>query len=77
MLLNYGFDVLGLNRIELKTSQLNIKSQGAMKKIGAIKEGILRRHMIAENGTVRDTVYFSFIREDWPLTKARIFSEFE
>ncbi len=77
LLLNYGFDVLGLNRIELKTSLLNIKSQGAMMKIGAVKEGILRRHMIAENGTVRDTVYFSFIKEDWPLTKQSIFSDFE
>lgn len=77
LLLNYGFEVLGLNRIELKTSLFNIKSQGAMLKIGAVKEGILRRHMIAENGTVRDTVYFSFIKEEWPEIKQRIFSEFE
>jgi RimJ/RimL family protein N-acetyltransferase len=62
-LLEYGFKELELNRVELKTSLLNIKSQGAMLKIGAVKEGVLRRHMIAENGTVRDTVFFSFIKE--------------
>ena len=77
LLLNFGFDRLDLNRVELKTSLLNLKSQGAMLKIGAVKEGILRRHMIAENGSVRDTVYFSFIKEEWPAIKAKIFKEFE
>lgn len=76
LLLHFGFEKLDLNRIELKTSLLNVKSQGAMLKIGATKEGVLRRHMIAENGTVRDTVYFSFIKEDWPAIKASIFKEF-
>jgi RimJ/RimL family protein N-acetyltransferase len=75
LLLGFGFEKLGLNRIELKTSTLNRKSQGAMFKIGAVIEGILRRHMITENGTVRDTVYFSFIREEWPGIRQNIFSE--
>ena len=69
LLLNFGFNVLQLNRIELKTSTLNLKSQGAMLKIGAVKEGIFRNHMITENGTVRDSVFFSFIKEEWPATK--------
>jgi RimJ/RimL family protein N-acetyltransferase len=69
LLLNFGFDKLQLNRIELKTSQLNLKSQAAMLKIGAVKEGILRNHMITESGTVRNTVYFSFIKEEWPAVK--------
>ncbi len=76
LLLDYGFGRLGLNRIELKTSLLNIKSQGAMLKIGAVKEGVLRRHSINEDGQVRDTVYFSFIKEEWPETRAAIFKEF-
>jgi RimJ/RimL family protein N-acetyltransferase len=76
LLLRFGFEQLGLNRIELKTSLLNLKSQGAMVKIGAVKEGILRKHMIAENGSVRDTVYFSFIKEEWPTIKATIFKDF-
>ena len=68
LLLHFAFDRLQLNRIELKTSQLNLKSQAAMLKIGAVKEGILRKHMISENGLVRDTVYFSFIKEEWADT---------
>lgn len=73
LLLSYGFETLQLNRIELKTSLLNERSQRAMLKIGAVKEGILRRHMINEKGEVRDTVYFSFIKEEWPGIKERIF----
>ena len=69
LLLRYGFDELKLNRIELKTSIYNLKSQAAMLKIGAVKEGVLRNHMITENGTVRDTVFFSFIEQEWPATK--------
>lgn len=76
LLLSFGFEKLDLNRIELKTSSLNIKSQGAMFKIGAVKEGVMRKHMIAENGTVRDTVYFSFIKDEWPEIKQQIFTEF-
>ena len=76
LLLSFGFEKLELNRIELKTSHLNLKSQAAMLKIGAVKEGVLRRHAIGENGTVRDTVYFSFIKEDWPAIKKTIFKEF-
>lgn len=76
LLLSYGFNILDLNRIELKTSHLNFKSQGAMLKIGAVKEGVLRRHYINDNGVVRDTVYFSFIKEEWPQIRQTIFAEF-
>jgi len=76
LLLSFGFEILGLNRVELKTSILNLKSQGAMLKIGAVKEGILRQHMINEDGLVRDTVYFSFISDEWPAIKEKIFKEF-
>jgi RimJ/RimL family protein N-acetyltransferase len=76
LLLQYGFEVLELNRIELKTSLLNEKSQRAMLKIGAVKEGVLRKHMITEKGVVRDTVYFSFIKEEWTNIKNSIFKDF-
>ena len=75
LLLNFGFDVLQFNRIELKTSLLNLKSQAAMLKIGAVKEGILRNHLINDIGVVRDSVYFSFIKEEWDATKEKIFTE--
>ncbi len=75
LLLSFGFEKLGMNRIELKTSLTNIKSQGAILKIGAKKEGIFRRHMINENGQVRDTVFFSFIKEEWPEIKHSVFAD--
>lgn len=76
LLLCFGFETLGLNRIELKTGTLNFKSQGAMRKIGAIQEGVFRNHMINDDGLVRDTMYFSFIKADWPKIKSNIFKEF-
>lgn len=74
LLLNYGFDVLHFNRIEIKTSLLNLKSQAAILKLGALKEGIFRNHLITERGIVRDTVYFSFIKEEWPVKKEKLMS---
>ena len=76
LLLSYGFEKLQLNRIELKTSHLNLKSQHAMLKIGATREGIFRNHVINDDGTVRHSHYFSFIKEEWPVIKQNIFSEF-
>jgi len=76
LLLSYGFEQLHLNRIELKTSHLNLKSQKAMRKIGAVQEGLLRRHSINEDGLVRDTMYFSFIAEEWPEIKQTVFKSF-
>ena len=76
LLLSFGFDILRLNRIELKTSMLNLKSQKAMLKIGAVKEGVLRKNTINDDGTTRDTVYFSFLNDEWPEIKSTIFKEF-
>ena len=77
LLLSFLFDRLEMNRVELKTSLLNLKSQGAMLKIGAVKEGIFRRHIINENGSLRDSVFFSFIKEEWKEVKRKYFSEFQ
>lgn len=76
LLLSYGFEKLGLNRIELKTSHLNLKSQKAMLKIGAVKEGLFRKHTINDDGSIRHTVYFSFINDEWPAIKNSVFKEF-
>jgi N-acetyltransferase len=75
LLLSWGFEQLQLNRIELKTSHLNLKSQNAMLKIGAIREGVFRNHIINEDGSIRHSHYFSFIKEEWPEIKERIFKE--
>lgn len=76
LLLSYAFEQLQLNRIELKTSHLNFRSQKAMLKIGAQREGIFRNHIINENGTIRHSHFFSFIIEEWPSVKATIFADF-
>jgi RimJ/RimL family protein N-acetyltransferase len=65
-LMQYGFEALGLNRIELKTDIRNTRSQAAIAKLGARREGVFRAHMIRVDGSIRDTVYFSVIREEWP-----------
>ncbi len=74
LLLGYCFEELGLNRVELKTSHLNQKSQTAMRKIGAKEEGTFRNHFINEDGSIRHSVFFSFIKEEWPHIKSTIFA---
>ena len=75
-LLQYAFEKLNCIRVELKTGSLNLTSQTAIAKIGATKEGILRKHMIQEDGSFRDTVYFSILQDEWPSVKQSIFMEF-
>ena len=70
MLMQHGFETLGLNRIELKTDARNERSQKAIARLGAQREGLFRRHMVMPDGHIRDTVYFSVIREEWPEVKA-------
>lgn len=72
LLFRHVFETLGWNRIELKTSALNEPSKAAMRRLGLVEEGTLRRHMINHDGTLRDSVYFSVIREEWPAMKARL-----
>jgi len=71
-LLRHGFETLGLNRIELKTDIRNTRSQAAIAKLGAVREGVFRAHMIRPDGSLRDTVYFSIIREEWPTVRERL-----
>jgi RimJ/RimL family protein N-acetyltransferase len=72
LLMTHAFETMEMNRVELKTDVLNVRSQAAIERIGAQREGVLRRHMITPTGRVRDTVYFSVIREEWPSVKARL-----
>ena len=73
LLLTHAFDVLGTNRVELKTDSLNEQSRAAILRLGALEEGTFRNHMIIpESGRVRHTVYFSIIGSEWPAIKARL-----
>ena len=67
LMLRHAFEELGCLRVELKTDLLNVRSQRAMERLGAVREGVLRSHMIVDDGRVRDTVYYSIIAAEWPL----------
>ena len=77
LMFRYGFETLGLNRIELKTDARNVRSRAAIAKLGAREEGTLRRHMIVQDGYVRDTTYFSVIADEWPGVKAALMKRLE
>lgn len=72
LLLAHAFEVLDCIRVELKTDALNEVSRAAILRLGAVEEGTLRRHMITGTGRVRDTVYFSILREEWPGVRDRL-----
>jgi RimJ/RimL family protein N-acetyltransferase len=70
LLLKNAFEDLGCIRVQLKTDSRNIRSQLAIERLGAAKEGTLRNHMILPDGTVRHSVYYSILDSEWPQTKA-------
>jgi RimJ/RimL family protein N-acetyltransferase len=70
--LSYAFDELGATRVTLKTDGRNLRSQAAIERLGAQREGALRRHMRMPDGFIRDTVYFSILDDEWPAVKARL-----
>jgi len=71
LFLRHCFETLSCVRVALKTDGRNIRSQKAIARLGATREGVLRRHMRVK-GYHRDTVYFSIIDEEWPRVKARL-----
>ena len=72
LMLQYAFETLACIRVELKTDALNVRSRAAILRLGATEEGTLRNHMIAAEGRIRDTVYFSIIESEWPRVKASL-----
>jgi len=66
------FEVLGAVRVQFKTDLRNTQSQRALEKLGAIREGVLRRHMVVRDGFVRDSVYYGITDVDWPGVKRRL-----
>ncbi len=66
LMLAHGFEQLHLNRIELKLDATNIRSFRAVARLGARFEGIHRAHMVLPDGRIRDTAWFSILKEEWP-----------
>lgn len=72
LLLAHCFDDCGYGRVKIQTDALNTRSQAAIEKIGAQREGVLRRDMRREDGTFRDSVVYSVVLDDWPDVRARL-----
>ena len=70
LLLAHAFDALGCERVELRTDALNERSRAAIRRRGAMDQGVLRRHVVTDGGRVRDTVVFGIVRDDWPAVRA-------
>lgn len=64
MMMGRAFDC-GIRRIEFRVDQRNTRSQAAMKKLGAVREGVMRADRITWNGHVRDTVLFAILKDEW------------
>jgi len=72
LLLQYAFETLKCIRVQFKTDSRNVRSQRAIERIGAKREGVLRNHMILPDGRFRDSVYFSIIDTEWLNVKKRL-----
>lgn len=72
LLLTHAFETLGALRVEFKTDLRNERSQRALERIGAVREGVFRRHMILWDGYIRDSVYYSIVDTQWPEAKAHL-----
>ncbi len=70
--LDHCFGTLGLRRVALKTHHANVRSQGAMLKLGAQYEGTFRNHMLMPDGSPRDTKWYSIVDTEWPAVRARL-----
>ena len=72
LMLRHAFEDLACNRVELKTDALNEKSRAAIQRIGAVQEGVFRKHIITSSGRLRDTVWYSILAEEWPGVRLRL-----
>jgi RimJ/RimL family protein N-acetyltransferase len=72
LLLGYAFETLGCLRVQFRTDVRNQRSQQAIERLGAVREGVLRRHMLLPDGTLRSSVFYSILKEEWLGVKARL-----
>ncbi len=72
LLLKHCFEILGTIRVQLKTDSRNVRSQQAIERLGAVKEGVLRNHMIMPDGYLRNSVFYSVIDREWEQVKEKL-----
>jgi RimJ/RimL family protein N-acetyltransferase len=72
LLLTHAFDTLGCHVVGWRTDNFNFKSQAAIERLGAKKDGVIRGHALRRDGTIRDTVMYSLRSGEWPEVKAQL-----
>jgi len=72
LLLRHAFEKLGCIRVQLKTDLRNERSQRAIERIGGVREGVLRNHMILPDGRYRHSVFYSVLDAEWPEVKKNL-----
>ena len=72
LLLTHAFETLRCIRVQIKTDSRNLRSQKAIERIGAVKEGVLRNHMILPSGLYRNSVFYSIIDTEWAQVKKNL-----
>lgn len=72
LLLTHAFEVLKTIRVQIKTDSINLRSQAAIERIGAVKEGVLRNHMILPDGRIRHSVFYSILDSEWVGVKKNL-----
>ncbi len=77
LLLRHAFGTLGAVRVQLKTDARNLASQRAIERLGAVREGVLRRNMRLWDGHVRDSVYYAILDDEWPAVERRLVRRLE
>ena len=77
LMLGHAFEAEGCERVQLKTDLRNLRSQRAIERLGAVREGVLRQHIVLPEGKLRDSVVYSVLRPEWPAVRARLKSALE
>lgn len=72
LLLEYAFGELGVNRVQFQVDERNTASRRSLEKLGASQEGKLRLHMLAKDGTFRNTIIYSIVAPEWGDVRARL-----
>jgi RimJ/RimL family protein N-acetyltransferase len=72
LLMTHAFDTLGCAVVGLRTDLANTRSQQAIERLGARRDGVLRHHQARRDGSARDSVMYSILAAEWPAVRARL-----
>jgi N-acetyltransferase len=77
LLLRHAFETEDTHRVQFKTDLNNLRSQRAIERLGAVREGVLRDHLFLESGRYRTSVFYSILAAEWPAIKAQLSEKLE